>query len=215
MTRTCVQVRNDVIGILGDSGQVIMTDARLLPWINQAQMDIARKTDCLSAVFSWNSAVGTGAYALPAAFLKADRVTYDNIPLLPSTIREVDSYNPARDGGSGNNGTPEYYYIYAGNLYLEPFPQAVGTNNIDMQYIKAPTLLTAVGSDNLEIPDKFYDDVVRYVIMRAREYQDQFEVAARMQNELDNRMQEVKYDVDNVKSDAYPAIRDYDTEWWG
>lgn len=214
MTRTCVQVRNDVIGILGDSGQVIMTDARLLPWINQAQMDIARKTDCIQATTSWNSVVAQGAYALPAAFLKADRVTYDNVPLLKTTIREIDTYNPARDTGT-NTGAPEYFYIYGGNLYLEPFPQAAGTNNIDMQYIKSPALLTAVGSDNLEIPDKFYDDVVRYVIMRAREYTEQFEVAGRMQQELDSRMQEVKFDVDNVNSDTYPSIRDYDTEWWG
>lgn len=53
-----------------------------------------------------------------------------------------------------NLTTDKHWYIFDDTLYLYPTPGANGTNNIEMKYLKYPTIPSA-DSDTFDIPDIF------------------------------------------------------------
>lgn len=158
--------------LFGDEFDIIIEKQDIIDWTNAAQVDIARKTYCLP------TDVIQPASAFP--YIVADmylmyRVTYGN-PAQPksfTTLEDIDAKTIPY--GLAPVGTPDSYYLRGKKVYLYPTPSPTDTTNVTITYDRAPVDLVLNGNLLLDIPSIYHEDVVRYVLARAHEKNENYE----------------------------------------
>lgn len=190
---------------MGDVSSALFLDVDIIDWINDAQEDIARKTNCLEAKQEFNAAVDDYDYALAADFIAARRVEYNGKVLVKTTVEEMDKHHTERNV-TISSGTPQVYFIHMGNLNLYPAPSSVGTNNIDLWYSKLPTVIDDL-ADALDIPRRFHELIVKYCMMRAKELSEEFPVAQLYEGQYNAALTLAMNEVDDPYLDSYPSVR--------
>lgn len=149
--------------LFGDSSsEIIIVQADIYDWVNEAQLLITRKTHCLTNTN--NAAASTYPATLPADWIITKRVTYDTpeLPLHLADIEDLDAYSIDPTYADA----PQFYYFFNGKLNLYPNPG--GTKIVHHYYVKTPTNVTAPG-DTPSLPISFHEDLVRFCLMRAHE----------------------------------------------
>jgi hypothetical protein len=200
---TAIQL--NVSELFGDLAKAQVTDAFIMHWANEANNDIARKTECLQEIAQINVVAGTGNYPLPIDFIKEKRVTLDGKLIRRATLEYADRYYPDRDANV-YNGTPHSYYFFENNIYLLPPPATSGTNNLDFWYIRYPAVLTA-GGDTPEIPEQFHDDIVQYCYARALQHDESFTAAVEAMRAYEARIMVTASEVYTPDGTSYGAVR--------
>lgn len=201
MNLTDVQTR--VKRTFGDESGVQITDADIVRWTNDGQLDLVRRTKCNSTDITIPTLIGTRNYAIDR-FLDAERVEFDGRPLRLATRQQVDQWYPTANASTTANSVPLYYIIKQSGIELFPPPDSVA--NIVVTYIKRPIDLVN-GTDPLEIPVQYHEDVVRYALLRAYELDGQWTTVDRMKSDYDKRADQTKHDEENKGDESYPAIR--------
>lgn len=196
-----------------NESQIYIND--IIDWINDGQMEIVRQTQCLQKTASFDIVSGAenGPFPLPADFLFERRVTYNNVTLTVTSLPELDEFNQAVDNlQPGGVTVPNYYYIWGQALYIHPAPAAPVSQPLKTWYINAPTTIS-IATDSLSIPPSFHEDVVRFALMRARELNEDYSGADRLQSEFEQRMGKSR-DQSQHPYDSYPVVRDYQGDYW-
>lgn len=187
-----------------DSGvQIYKTD--IINWANDGQIDIVRRTECLQDHKETSSVAQDGSYSLPSDFLFMRKVTYDKLPLRPTTLELADQMWPEREVAI-SVGTPQYYYIWGNILYLYPAPAQSGSGNLDIWYVRTPATMTG-DFDIPEIPVAYHEAIVRYCLSRAKELDDSFSEASAIMKDYEQSIVEDKYEAQQQQADTYPAVR--------
>ncbi len=167
----------------GDSSNILIDEADWLDWINEVQLKIVRETECNSTRIT--PAASAFPYALPADFLRGKRVVYGDRALQLTTLSEMDDkFLPQDDAGAS-----WWYYYHDGSIYLYPDPSSTDSTVVTIDYIALPTTV-ATTSDPLTVPASFHEDIVRFLVMRAHE-----------RNENENAMLRAKAEFDEAKGD--------------
>lgn len=198
--------------IFGDESGTQIDDADILRWANDAQLDIARKTRCLIKTEYYNTANGTHELNPPPGFLFFLRAICDGRLLSAIPYQELDVRNPNR-GMSYPSGTPEYISFIGQSVLLYPAPSVTGNNNLAITYIARPATLDSTG-DVLEIPDQYYESVVRFCLMRAKELDQDWAAAQLFQKQYEDELNEIRDDAANASQAAYPVVRDDEGDSW-
>jgi len=200
---TSLLVRKVLRSFGDDNGIFVKTDD-VIDWINEAQLEIVRETNCLA--LETTALANAMPWTLPDDFLKTARVIYGTVPLKLADIESLDAmmYDlTVRD-------RPTFYYFVSGSLRL--FPKALTTDStvVTIQYTTTPALLTEE-ADQLTIPAVYHEDVVQFCKARAHERNENWrgmEIAmAAFDANVANRIDEA-----DVQDEAYVVIRD-DPTW--
>lgn len=208
-TYTGAKLAAEVKSQFGDTGNVQITDALILNWINNGQRQI-------SASNAWNEKVFT-------TNLLADQATYDLNTLMGSS--RVQSYSSIivnnevievlpwaeylsrianQTQPAGANRKILFASEYGGNLTLWPTPPESVVSGITIYYVAWPADLAAIG-DTLTIPDRFYNALSRYVLSQALELDENFDAAqGQLQAHASALSVEAGRDLLNP-TDAYPV----------
>jgi hypothetical protein len=189
----------------GDESEVQITKDDIKRWVNDGQVDITRRTECLQAHSESSAVALDGTYKLPTDFLLMKRVTYDSKPVWPITPELADKFYPNRDLGE-STGIPNKYWVWAGVLHLYPPPAVAGTANLDIWYVRTPATLANDG-DVPEIPYHMHEDIVRYAFARAKELDEDDAKAASVMSEYEARLIQGRYETNNPQGDSYAAVR--------
>lgn len=197
----------------GDRGQTQILRADILRWLNQAAIDIARKTRCVQEHAQSSSVANQAIYDLPVDFISMRRVTYNDLVLGETTLEDSDRDFPSRDTGDFS-GTPLMFYVYDYRLYLLPTPQTTATNNIDIWYTRYPVTLIN-DADNPEIPAKYHELMVRYAFARAVEQDENYSASQLLAKDYNDMIVEAKNEEDDLSSSSYPAVRLVAGDDWG
>lgn len=197
----------------GDRGQTQILRADILRWLNQAAIDVARKTYCVQEHAQSSSIKDQAAYDLPVDFITMRRVTYNDMVLQETTLEDSDRDFPSRDTGDFS-GTPIMYYIYDYRMYLLPTPQTAGTNNIDIWYTRYPVTLIN-DQDISEIPTKYHELMVRYAFARATEQDENFTASQLLAKDYNDMIVEAKNEEFDLSSRTYPSVRLVAGDDWG
>lgn len=190
----------------GDESGVQITQTDIIRWINQAMIDIARKTDCIQDHKEASITGGDASYGLPDDFLNVRKVTYNDTPLQPTTMEMADIMWPDRIVSSTGSGQPAYYYVWARVLYLYPAPASSGSGNLDIYYSRLPAIVDDV-LDIPEIPATYHEDIEKYCLSKAKELDDSMDESALLKKIYEDRVNESRYEENNPRSDSYPAVR--------
>lgn len=189
----------------GDDSGVQIFESDIIRWANLAQIDIARKTECIQDHVATDSIVEDGSYMLPEDFLTVKRVTYNNAVMYPTTIEKADIAYPLREQGN-QVGTPNTYFIWGNILYLHPWPSTAEVNVLELFYVRLPATL-ASADEVSEIPESFHEDIVKYCLALAKELDEDVVEAGKIRDEYMGRIAEARYEIQNLYADSYPSVR--------
>jgi hypothetical protein len=163
-TRTVGEVMRAVKRTFGDESSAQLEDEDIVAWINDAQEEINNKNKILKAQADITTTENVAKYSFPAKHIQqVEALLYDGM-----VIRNV-SYAQALESYIGRlapaNGPPCIWYEWGGSFTLYPTPE--GDKEITLIYTMRPTTVDGQSVTKLTIPDKYYQDVVRYVLQQA------------------------------------------------
>lgn len=190
----------------GDEAGAQIENADILRWANDGQLDIARKTQCIVKTEIYNTTNGVYEVNIPPAFLFFLRATCDGRLLSPISYQELDARYPNR-AETYPTGVPEYITFIGNTMYLYPAPVASGVGNLLVIYAARPAILVNT-ADNLEIPDRFYETLIRFCLMRAKELDGDWEAARIFQKSYEEELQGINTELENSNDSSYPVIRE-------
>lgn len=163
----------------GDFSGAQLSDAAILSWINDAQREIVNSNTLLRAVKYADIVDGQQDYSFPEDKVLAIEAVYvDGYPIenvSPQAAREyIIKLDPT---GTLDSSKPEVWYERAGVITFYPTPNQTITNGLKLEYLKYPANLTSL-SDNLAIPDRYFNELTTYVISQALEADENYDAAS-------------------------------------
>ena len=196
----------------GDESGAQITRSDIVRWVNDAQVDITRKTECLQVHSETDTLKGDGSYDVPFDFIKIRRVSYRGQRLVRTELEHLDNVEPRRDNEP--DGSPKFFYVWGRRIFLYPRPSRSGEGKLEIYYVKMPDELVS-DLDVPEIPPHMHEDIVRFCLIRAKELNEDDEKAQALSFEYDNRMAFSRDEATSPEIESYPSVRDVDTEWGG
>lgn len=146
------------------------TDMEIYYYIYQAELELA--SECPGIIEIYRPAgitltAGTRSYAFPANVRLIKRLEYVNSSgsankLEPITFREDDALTLVNTA-STTLGSPQFYEIFNGNIYLRPIPDTSATV-LNIYSYDEPAVVSSVST--LEIPSIFHMDLCDFVVMQ-------------------------------------------------
>lgn len=120
---------------------------------------------------------------------------------------EAEEYIFSADPLGEAQGVPVLWYEWAGTFTFWPAPSDV--KNIDMYYTKRPDPVATI-NDTLTIPDKHYQDVVRYVLQQAYEMDEDLGNAQAKGAQFEASINEFSEEARTAQNMTYSTITVYD-----
>lgn len=198
-------IRTRVQRQFGDTSGAQILEADIDRWANDAQVDIVRRTEALQEKTQVNTVAGQETYPVPANFLLVKRVTHDGLLLMRTTLDELDALAGNRQEAAFT-GVPKRYFVWDNEIGLYPLPEASGVSNLDIWYIRTPATLAAP-ADIPEIPVFQHEDIVTFCLIRAKQLNEDFDQAAKYEQEYERRLGNAMYESMWPHADEYPAVR--------
>jgi hypothetical protein len=196
----------------GDDDQIFILVDDIIDWANDAQMQIARETDCFTLKDTF--VANTDSWPFPSDFLKVRRVTYGDVPLTKVDIEALDAIFPV----AAKDSTPHFYFFSERTLTL--YPAAVNTDStvVTVYYSGQPVTLINEATQ-LTVPLQYHEDVVRFCVARAHERNENYRGMEIAMAEFNSRVAQ-RVEDQNQPEDSYSIIRDdihdisFDVSWY-
>lgn len=178
-THTVADVAQHVKRQFGDESGTQISNEDIIRWINQGQLDIARRAEINKDAATTSSVTAQNAYTFPSdSILKILAVSYNNFSLDNSSFEEIQQLTQKFDSNLNvamTNQIPTTWYEWGNSVYLYPTPTATG-DTIKLYIIRTPPLVTSI-SNALSLPDTHYSALLQYVLQQAYELDDNFNSA--------------------------------------
>jgi len=150
------EIIQDVRSRLDEDTAGFWTDPMITRWVNLANIRLSMLLENLEAVEAQDILASQSNYSLPSDFLRMVRITCNSIPLAPIEWRQLGEYESEGNPATGVTGTPESWYIWAGNVYLYPVPPSAITGGLMIYYYKRPAALIE-GDDEPDHDEQFHE----------------------------------------------------------
>lgn len=203
-------VANRVRRTFGDDGGVQVTDADILRWVNDAQLQISiDNEELLETVATADIVQGQADYTVPTDMNVLRSCMYNNFRIRGLSFAEfneyIDGFKATVSQGGYGTGTPEVFMVYGGTITLFPTPSQSITGGLRIYYSKHPA---SVGSfaDGLGVPDRYHTSVVEYCLQQAYEMDENVDMAAYKKSEFTSQVQKLKGQEKNGSNEYYPTI---------
>jgi len=193
--------------LFGDDFEVQIKVTDVVDWVNESIMTIARETECFTATQTANYGAATLGLALNTDFIGERRITWDGVPLDRTEITSIDNLGlfPSDVGGS-----PTHFYFHDSKIWL--YPQPTATKSLVIAYVQAPAVISDMTAQ-LPVPIFMHNDVCRMAMIRARELNEDFDQAARLQQEVDASLGKSRDDQQNKARETFPVVKDDPSDW--
>lgn len=202
---TDVSIR--VKGQFGDTSGAQVSDDAILRWINDAQREIVNSNFLLRATKYSDVIAGQHDYAFPEdKVLAIEAVSIDGVPLNPVSIQQARDFILARDPEfERKEKTPTVWYERAGIITVYPAPSTTLTNGLKLEYLKVPVDLTAM-TDALAVPDRYFNELVNYVLAQAMEMDENFSAATYKLSQFREGLNRLSYKDNMNQTDLYYTV---------
>lgn len=211
------EIRARIQAEYGDLNQAQLVQARINAWINSAQLDIVRKTNCLATSSNVVFSIGAVNAALPATFLKflhagfTSGGAYYKLKYIEfeelMRVEFPNSLTPV--------GLPTKVYIRPEFSVIGLYPLPESAITVVLDHTKIPATLTS-DSDVPEIPLAYHEVIHLYALMRAAKLDNDLERAQMYDSEYVQRVGEIQSDSANPSGQSYPVVKGTDdVEYYG
>lgn len=195
----------------GDENEIQIETDDVLRWANDAQLEIARKTECIVRETTFTSSAGIEAYPLPADFMKIKDCFYNGVLMHPIALSSLDSMAPDRKTSTTPFAYPFWYRVRSKQLLVWPLPQDTG-KTFDLEYVARPVLFTGTNSTS-ELPEQFVPEIVTYCLARAYALDGNFGASQARGQEFDQRTSQFMSEGNWAQGDTYPLIETPYADW--
>jgi hypothetical protein len=187
----------------GDESGAQVIDEDIIRWINDGQNEIAQMQDLLEASAITLTAEGKVDYELPPNMVSLKSVYYDDRKVENLSSQEFDEWIRKWNDGSKGSGDTWVYTSWGNKITL--FPNPMDRKELKLTYSCFPAPVEAT-TDSLNIPLRYHNRVVEYVLQQAYELDENFEAAAYKANQISNSMSQLLGDEDWDEKAEYPSI---------
>lgn len=205
-------IKRRVTNILGDDAKIVFEDIDLVDMINDAQVDICRKTGLLVSEQLYSLSTTTPSWAIPADCIEILRAVMNGQKLYKTTWQEVDTLDPSKDSGT-TRGVPDRFYVMGNKITFYPYTSTNTTNNIRVVYSCTPTVLVN-DTDTPDIPLAYHEDIVIRVVARGHELVEDYQAASSKSAEYDKAITLTQEQAQEVSDESYPHIRDTEGQYY-
>lgn len=177
-THTGTDVASRVRTGFGDSSGAQLADSSILSWINDGQREIVNSNPILRATKITDVVAGQSDYSFPNdKVLSIEALYISGYPLTNLSPQAAREYIQAQDPAKLLNAErPDVWYERAGIITLFPVPNKSITNGLKLEYVTNPTSLSLL-SAALSIPDRYFNELVNYVIAQALEMDENYDAS--------------------------------------
>lgn len=201
-TRLVSEIVTAVQRQFGDESGTQINSTDIIRWINQGQLQIARRIEAYKSTATTLSVAGQTAYNLPSdQILAITAIMYANTPLQYISFEQAQASILVSSNFSSIQNTPTTYYEWDDSIYLYPIPKDSG-DEIKLFIVRQPAVITAV-TDPLTLPDTHFEGLLQYVLSQAYELDDDFASAGTKAQQLEATLNNLA-DVATYK--YYPTI---------
>jgi hypothetical protein len=184
-----------------------LADSAILRWINDGQREIVNSNPILRATKISDIVAGQQDYTFPNDKVLAIEAIYvSGYPIKnvsPQAAREyIISIDPTAQVTAER---PEVWYERAGVITFYPIPNKAAVNGLKMEYVKVPTSITTY-SQTLGIPDRYFNELVNYVISQALEMDENYDAAAYKQRQFREGLDRLNLKENLSQTDLYQSI---------
>lgn len=191
--------------ILGDDSGALYAEDDFIRWINDAQIDIARKTEVLQDFSTYSIVAAQQEYDLPDDFIKIVKISYNGITLKSTTLQEIDSLSPSRDSDSYRD-SPYRWYIWGNRLWIHPLPVSDVTDALRIFYVfRPPTLIS--DNDIPAIPVQMHEDIVQYCVAQGRDLNEDYAGSQLSMGRYEQKVMMSRDEAKDPSMESYPSIR--------
>lgn len=147
---TRLQAQTLVGDLINDPGFTQWTAAKIQAQIQVSMEQFVEDSRALTDVQSFSIVSGTRTYALATDTMDIIRVAHNGLPLLRMSKFDLDAMT--KTDWTQTSGTPRKYYVdftsTTKNIVIYPNPQGgdSGTNNLVLEYLKVPPVLSGDSS---------------------------------------------------------------------
>ena len=206
-THTGTDVADRVRSQFGDVSGAQLADAAILRWINDGQREIVNSNPILRATKITDIVAGQQDYSFPNDKVLAIEALYvSGYPIKnvsPQAAREyIISIDPT---ALLNAERPEVWYERAGVITFYPVPNKSITNGLKMEYVKVPANISTFGS-TLTIPDRYFNELVNYVISQALEMDENYDAASYKNRQFREGLDRLNLKENLSQTDLYQSI---------
>lgn len=207
-TRLVSEVMTAVKRQFGDESGVQLEDSDIVRWINDAQDVIVSKTKVLKAKSTIVATPEQGAYTFPSENIyQIESIHYDGARIPNMGFPEAEEHIFGTDPLGEALGNPVLWYEWAGTFTFWPAPN--DNKNIDLYYTKRPERVS-LSTDILSLPDRYYQDIVRYVLQQAYEMDEDLGNAQAKGAQFEQSINEFSEENRTAQNMTYSTITIYD-----
>lgn len=194
----------------GDEAGVQIEDADIARWVNQAQQEIVNVNKAIKAKASMPSVVGQASYTFPDIKIQQiESLHYDNARLENMPFAEAERWILSQDPSQTEQGTPLFWYEWAGDLSLWPKPDS--ERQITLYFTAYPVDMTGALDQAISVPDKFFNAVLDYAMMKAYELDEDMQASQMAEQRFRAAIESQVEDERQSQNMTYPVI----LETWG
>lgn len=202
-TRTVADVNRAVKRSFGDESGVQLEDDDIIMWINDAQDEIVKRNRILKATSTTTSVIGQQDYTFPSEnILQIESLHYNGVRLPNMSFAEAEEKVIGQDPDDVLD-EPVLWYEWGGKFSFYPVPASEQT--IVLYYTENPARITSV-NDTLSVPDKYYQDVVRYVLQQAYEMDEDANMSQLKQKQFDDSLSALGEEERTAQNMTYSTI---------
>ncbi len=202
----------------GDEAAVQVTDADIIRWINDAQIEIVKNNDsALQKTGYVNLVADQSVYSLPDDLLILRSLRYkfsDNQSYNSLRFKNMQEFDQTIDGWDGTlfpSDRPIFFTVYEGKVTLFPTPSQSMTSGLKVLYNTKPTdVVTNV--DSLSLPLIYHNTIVKYCLYQASLLDEDREPAVLYKTDFQQDIQVLQNNEvqDPVETYQTITVRDYD-----
>lgn len=196
-----------VKGQFGDTSGAQVTDDAIIRWINDAQREIVNHNFLLRSTKYTDIVKGQHDYTFPEDKVLAIEALYvDGHPIEAVSVQQAREFALSRDPDSlRSENVAHVWYERAGVITLYPAPAINITNGLKIEYLKTPTELTVM-SDTLGVPDRYFNELVSYVLAQAMEMDENFSAATFKMSQFREGLNRLSYKDNMNQTDLYYVV---------
>lgn len=204
ITRTVQDVMNVVKRQFGDESGVQLEDTDVINWINDAQDTVVNRNRVLKAKSTTTVVAGTSEVTFPdLRIIQIESVHWEGRILPNMSFVEAEQKISTTDPDKTETGVPLFWYEWAGTMTLWPTPDADGS--LDLYYSAFPERI-ANSTDPLSLPDKYFEDICRYVMQQVYEMDQDWEGSKAKQQQFDASVNDLGEEERTSQHATYDSI---------
>lgn len=153
----------------GDEASIQISDDDIIRWTNAGMREILISHKVLKQ--KANTAITPGQYEYDISglgILQIQTIRVGNRPVEFRSFQEFEDYIQEHDPHRNAKGQPRIWYKWGDTIGFWPTPDASVSGNIDIYYIARPTEVQGM-TDEIGLPDEYFNRLVEYVLGQAYE----------------------------------------------